>query len=92
MGDAALRATWRATLEDLAEQVVPTNYARWLARTCLLRRDGDRAIVGTPDRITAEQLVRRFDPLVRRALADAVGEAVTVQYQVVGDEQTVLVT
>lgn len=62
--------------------MVPTNFTRWLARTSLLSRDG-AAVVGVPDQVCAEQLARRFDPLVRRALADACGEAVTVQYRVV---------
>jgi len=38
-----------------------------------------------PDQVSADQLAKRFDPLVRRALADACGETVTVQYQVAGD-------
>lgn len=44
-------------------------------------------MVGVPDQISTDQITRRFDPLVRRALADACGktEMVTVQYQVVED-------
>jgi hypothetical protein len=41
------------------------------------------AVVGVPDQVSAEQFSKRFDPLVRRALADACGEAVTVRYQVI---------
>jgi len=80
---AALRSVWQATLDDLAEQMVPTNFTRWVARTSLLSQDAGAAVVGVPDQISAEQLAKRFDPLVRRALADACGEAVTVQYQVI---------
>jgi len=88
----ALRSIWRATLDDLAEQVVPTNYARWLARTSLLDCGAGAAVVGAPDRISADQLARRLDPLVRRALADACGRAVVVEYRVVGGELAALVT
>jgi len=78
-----LQKLWQMTLTDLAEQMVPTNYQRWLARTSLLSHAAGAAVVGVPDQISAEQLAKRFDPLVRRALADACGEAVTVQYEVV---------
>ena len=79
----ALRSVWQATLDDLAEQIVPTNYQRWLARTSLISHEAGAAVVGVPDQVSAEQLAKRFDPLVRRALADACGETVTVQYQVI---------
>jgi hypothetical protein len=36
-----------------------------------------------PDQVSADQLARRFDPLVRGALADACGETVTVEYRVI---------
>jgi hypothetical protein len=78
-----LAGLWRVTLLDLQEQIVPTNYQRWLSRTSLLSHDAGAAVVGVPDQVSADQLARRFDPLVRRALSDACGETVTVQYQVV---------
>ena len=74
---------WQSVLADLAEQMVPANFTRWLARTSLLHHDAGAAVVGVPDQVSAEQLAKRFDPLVRRALADACGEPVTVQYQVI---------
>lgn len=80
----ALRAVWQATLDDLAEQVLPTNFARWLAGTSLLSCDGGQAVVGAPNQVVAEQLARRLDPLLCRALAEASGEAVTVRYAVGG--------
>jgi len=76
---------WQIVLADLAEQMAPTNFTRWLARTSLLSHDAGTAVVGVPDQVSADQLAKRFDPLVRRALADACGETVTVQYQVAGD-------
>ncbi|HEY8744462.1 MAG TPA: helix-turn-helix domain-containing protein [Chloroflexota bacterium] len=79
----APRDLWSAVLADLQEQMVPANFTRWLARTSLLRHEAGVAVVGVPDQVSAEQLAKRFDPLVRRALADACGEAVTVQYEVV---------
>ncbi len=78
-----LEKLWHTTLADLAEQMVPANFTRWVARTCLLSQTAGAAVVGVPDQVSAEQLAKRFDPLVRRALADACGETVTVQYQVV---------
>jgi hypothetical protein len=84
-GDAAsagLAHVWHATLDDLREQMVPANFSRWLARTQLISQSAGEAIVGVPDHVSAEQLARRFDPLVRRALADACGQAVTVRYEV----------
>ena len=78
-----LKKLWQTTLTDLQEQMVPTNFTRWVARTSLLSHEAGTAVVGVPDQISAEQLAKRFDPLVRRALADACGESVTVQYQVV---------
>jgi len=83
-GDVQLDV-WQAVLADLQEQMVPANFTRWLARTSLLSHDGGTAVVGVPDQVSAEQLAKRFDPLVRRALADACGETVTVQYRVVED-------
>lgn len=77
-----LDALWETTLSDLREQMVPSNYSRWLAGTRLLSCTGDSAIVGTPDAVSADRLARRFDPLVRRALSDAYGQPVTVQYQI----------
>jgi hypothetical protein len=74
---------WTAVLTDLQEQMVPTNFTRWLARTSLLGHEAGTAVVGVPDQVSADQLARRFDPLVRRALSDACGEAVTVRYRVV---------
>ena len=77
-----LAGVWRVTLDDLREQMVPANFSRWLARTRLVSRSAGEAVVGVPDQVSAEQLARRFDPLVRRALADACGEPVTVRYEV----------
>ncbi len=77
-----LVGVWHATLDDLREQMVPANFSRWLARTRLVSRSAGEAVVGVPDQISAEQLARRFDPLVRRALADACGESLTVRYEV----------
>lgn len=79
---AGLVGVWHATLDDLREQMVPANFSRWLARTRLVSRQGGEAVVGVPDQVSADQLARRFDPLVRRALTDACGEAVTVRYEV----------
>lgn len=78
----ALAAVWALALAELREQVVPTNYTRWLSRTQLLSRAPGQAVVGVPDRICADQLSRRLDPLVRRALSDACGEQLTISYQV----------
>ncbi len=77
-------STWQLALADLREQIVPANYERWLARTRFLGRDDGVARIGVPDQIAAEQLGRRFDSLIRHALADALGEEVTVRYEVVG--------
>lgn len=74
---------WQMVLTDLQEQMVPANFTRWVARTALLSHEPGAAVVGVPDQVSADQLAKRFDPLVRRALADACGEPVTVQYQVV---------
>ena len=73
---------WSRTLADLREQILPTNFSRWLARTRLLSRAPGQAVVGVPDQVCAEQLARRLDPLVRRALSEACGEALTVTYRV----------
>jgi hypothetical protein len=75
---------WQTVLTDLREQIAPTNFTRWLARTTLLDHDAGVAVVGVPDQVSADQLSRRFDPLVRRALADACGEAVAIRYEVTG--------
>jgi len=74
---------WQIVLADLAEQMVLANFTRWVARTALLSHEAGAAVVGVPDQVSAEQLAKRFDPLVRRALADACGETVTVRYEVV---------
>lgn len=79
-----MEEVWQLTLADLREQTVPTNYARWLARTRFLARNDGVVVVGVPDQIAADQLARRFDSLIRHALADALGEEVTVRYEVVG--------
>lgn len=73
---------WQTVLADLREQMVPTNYQRWLARTDLVQCADGLAVVSVPDQVSADQLTRRFDPLVRRALADACGEQVAVRYEV----------
>jgi hypothetical protein len=77
-----LVGVWHATLDDLREQMVPANFSRWLARTRLVSQHAGEAVVGVPDQVSADQLARRFDPLVRRALTDACGEAVRVRYEV----------
>lgn len=79
----ALTTIWETALADLREQILPTNFARWLSRARLLGRAAGEAVVGVPDRVSAEQLARRFDALVRQALSDACGEPVTVRYEVV---------
>jgi hypothetical protein len=85
-GDSVLFKVWQSVLADLQEQMVPTNFTRWLARTSLLGQEAGTAVVGVPDQVSADQLAKRFDPLVRRALADACGEAVAVRYEVVAGE------
>jgi hypothetical protein len=82
--DGAQLKLWQTVLADLQEQMVPSNFTRWLARTVLLSHDAGAAVVGVPDQVSAEQLAKRFDPLVRRALSDACGKVVTVRYEVVG--------
>lgn len=79
---AASLDVWQTVLVDLREQMVPANFNRWLARTELRQCAGGQAVVGVPDQVSADQLARRFDPLVRRALGDAVGEEVAVRYEV----------
>ncbi|GEM_PF-6613059 len=78
----ALAEVWALALAELREQVVATNYTRWLSRAQLLSRAPGQAVVGVPDRICADQLSRRLDPLVRRALSEACGEQLTISYQV----------
>jgi len=78
-----LKDLWQIALADLQEQMVPANFTRWLVRTSLLSHDASTVVVGVPDQVSADQLAKRFDPLVCRALADACGETVTVQYEVV---------
>jgi|GEM_PF-4783147 len=76
----ALDHLWAEVLSDLREQVVPANYSRWLSRTSLLSCEDGQATVVAPDRICADQLTRRLDPLIRRSLAGAFGQPVTVHY------------
>jgi hypothetical protein len=77
-----LTEVWSIALSDLRQQVVPANFMRWLARTRLLSHAGNQAVVGAPDQTCAEQLSSRLDPLVRRALSEAIGTPLTVSYQV----------
>lgn len=78
----SIATIWAAALDDLREQILPTNFVRWLSRARLLGCAAGAAVVGVPDRVSAEQLARRFDALVRQALSDACGEAVVVEYRV----------
>lgn len=77
---ARLAATWSTVLADLREQIVPSNFTRWLARTALSAVDATGAVVACPDTVTAAQLARRYDALLRQALADALGRPVDVRY------------
>jgi hypothetical protein len=58
-------------MEDLSEQMVPANYVRWIARLRFGGMTTDAITVICPDEVSKDQLQRRFDPLVRRALKDA---------------------
>lgn len=80
--DHDLARVWSVTLSDLREQIIPTNFARWLSRARLLGLDAGVATVAVPDRVSAEQLSRRFGALVRQALTDACGQPMAVEYRV----------
>lgn len=83
--DDPLAVVWATALADLAEQTPPGNYARWLSRVTLAAAANGTAVVACPDRVTAEQLRRRYDALIRQAVSDALGRPVSVEYRADGD-------
>jgi hypothetical protein len=70
-GTASDDVHFSAAMEDLHEQMVPTNFARWIARLRFGGIASNAITVICPDEVSKDQLQRRFDPLVRRALQDA---------------------
>jgi hypothetical protein len=48
---AAPLALWTGVLAGLQDQMVPSNFTRWVARTTLLSHDAGAAVVGVPDQV-----------------------------------------
>ncbi len=74
------RLLWRAVLADLQE-TVPASAFEWLRNTRLSGFASDVATVEVSDRVTAENLARRFAREIERSLSERVGRPVTASFR-----------
>ncbi|MDE2686322.1 MAG: hypothetical protein OXI16_02315 [Chloroflexota bacterium] len=73
---------WASVLEVLRSQVPRPAFETWLAGSRGVAYAGGQFVVSVPSRFAAEMLEARLHPLIQRALRDAVGAELAIQYTV----------
>ena len=79
-GDRELTRTWRTVLGRLEIEVSRANYETWLKATRPLAREGGALVVEAPSSFHCDWLNSELATLVRRAVADALGEELAVRF------------
>jgi len=73
---------WQSALGRLQIQVSKANYSTWLSDSQGLSCQDSTFVVGVPNVFVAEWLSKRLYPLVRKTLADIMGQDIDVRFEV----------
>lgn len=73
---------WERALGELQIEVSKPNYTTWLKNSRGISCEDDVFVVGVPNTFVAEWLSRRFYSLIKKTLANIVGEDVEVHFAV----------
>ena len=73
---------WASVLEVLRSQVPRPAFETWLSESRGLAYAGGRFVVSAASQFAAEMLEKRLHPLIERAMRDAVGAELVIQYTV----------
>jgi chromosomal replication initiator protein len=68
-GRAAVIDVWRAAAEELRATLGDTNFGNWFGNVEPIELTGTELVLSVPDEYTRDWLERRFQPVVRNALA-----------------------
>ncbi len=78
---------WERALGELQIEVSKPNYATWLKHSQGVSYEDDVFVVGVPNTFVAEWLSRRFHSLIKKTLANIIGEDIDVQFVVYTQHQ-----
>lgn len=73
---------WERALGELQIEVSKPNYTTWLKNSRGMSYEDDVFVVGVPNTFVAEWLSKRFHSLIKKTLANVIGEDVQVQFAV----------
>ena len=79
---AQAQGVWDAVLEALRSQVSRPAFETWLSESRGVAYVEGQFVVGTQNRFIAEMLGHRLHPIIERAVRDATGTELAVQYAV----------
>jgi len=78
---------WDAALGGLELQVTKANYQTWLKDTIGVSCDGGCFVVGAPNTFAIEWLEKRLRHLIKKTLANIIGQPVEVQFEIYQERQ-----
>ena len=90
MNERTPATIWAAALGQLEIVITRANYDTWLRDTVGLRYEGTRFVVGAPNDFAIEWLNVRMKALVAKQLAQVLGHAVDVTFEVIPTEEAEL--
>ena len=73
---------WQAVLGDIEITLSRGNYLTWFKNTQLLKREGDKLLIGVPNVFIKQQLERKYNELVTATLIKNGVEQPVVEYKI----------
>jgi len=73
---------WEIALGEIQTQITKVNYTTWLKDTTGVRYQDKVFVIGTPNAFIAEWLENRLQSLIKKTLANIIGEPVSIEFSV----------
>lgn len=84
------REIWEAALGELQVQVNKANFDTWLKDTAGVKYQDDLFVIGAPNAFVAEWLESRLSSLIKKTLANIIGNHVNIQFVIKPTRQYVV--
>lgn len=73
---------WQTVLGEIELSVSRGNYMTWFKKTCLLKQDNDKIVVGVPNIFIKQQLERKYNDLIAETLRKNGIEFEEIEYKI----------
>lgn len=74
--------SWQKILNFVKEQISAANFRTWFSQASLVSLRGSHLVISIPSAFIKDQLIARYDRLIKQAASQIIGQRVEIDYQV----------